>query len=52
MKCSFCGNNIKAGAGKMFVKSTGEIIFYCSSKCEKNYNLGRTGKKLKWTKMK
>ena len=52
MKCSFCSSTIKRGSGKMFVKNTGEILYFCSSKCEKNYNLGRIGKKLKWTRRK
>ncbi len=52
MKCSFCGEKIKAGRGKMFVKVTGEIFYFCSSKCEKNYRLGRIRKKLKWVKKK
>ena len=50
MKCSFCGKAIPKGTGKMFVKKSGEILYWCSSKCEKNYKLGRRAKKLKWTK--
>ncbi|HDM05694.1 MAG TPA: 50S ribosomal protein L24 [Candidatus Aenigmarchaeota archaeon] len=50
MKCSFCGKPICKGTGKMFVKKSGEILYFCSSKCEKNYKLGREPKKLKWTK--
>ena len=42
MRCSFCGENIERGTGKMFVKKTGRIHYFCSSKCEKNLiNLGR-----------
>ncbi len=36
------------GKGKMFVKNTGQILLFCSSKCRKNSELGRVGKKLKW----
>jgi large subunit ribosomal protein L24e len=36
----------------MFVRSSGEILYFCSSKCEKNYFLGREAKKLKWTSKK
>jgi large subunit ribosomal protein L24e len=50
MKCSFCGKTIKTGTGKMFVKNTGEIYYFDSSKCEKNFLMGREPKKLKWTK--
>jgi len=46
--CSFCGNNIEKGSGKMFVKSDGAIMFYCNSKCEKNSRI-RDKKKVKWT---
>ncbi len=50
MRCSFCDRNITKGTGKMFVKGDGTIYYFCSSKCEKNFNLGRESKKLKWTK--
>jgi large subunit ribosomal protein L24e len=50
--CSFCGKKIKEGTGKMFVKADGTIIMWCSSKCEKNFMMGREAKKLKWTKKK
>lgn len=33
----------------MYVKNTGEIFYWCSHKCEKNYEMGRDKKKLKWT---
>ena len=49
MKCSFCSKMIKKGMGKMFVRNSGEILYWCSSKCEKNYKLGRKAKSLKWT---
>ncbi|MDI6889203.1 MAG: 50S ribosomal protein L24e [Methanocellales archaeon] len=49
-KCSFCGNPIEPGTGKMFVRSDGSVHFFCSSKCESNMTLGRTARKLKWTK--
>ena len=48
MKCSFCGREIKPGTGKMFVKTNGEILYFCSSKCEKSYFMKRNPKKLKW----
>ena len=49
-KCSFCGKEIEPGTGKIFVKSDGTILYFCSSKCEKNWKLGRDPRKLKWTK--
>ncbi|MCD6403159.1 MAG: hypothetical protein J7K98_02425 [Candidatus Aenigmarchaeota archaeon] len=33
----------------MFVKNSGEIFYFCSSKCEKNWRMKRDPKKLKWT---
>lgn len=50
MKCSFCNSEIRRGTGKMFVENKGRIHYWCSSKCEKNFKLGRGEKKLKWAK--
>lgn len=50
VNCSFCGNKIRPGTGKMFVKTDGSIMMWCSSKCEKNYQMGRVAKHLKWTR--
>ncbi|MEM5836186.1 MAG: 50S ribosomal protein L24e [Candidatus Aenigmatarchaeota archaeon] len=52
MKCHFCNKNVIESKGKMFVKTTGEIFYFCSSKCEKNFMMGRDPKKLKWTRKK
>lgn len=50
-KCSFCGNTLEKGTGKMFVEKDGKIFYFCSSKCYKNMRkLGRKARKLKWTK--
>lgn len=46
--CSFCGNDLEKGSGKMSVKSDGSIMYFCSCKCEKN-SLIRDKKKVKWT---
>jgi large subunit ribosomal protein L24e len=48
-KCSFCGGNTPQGRGKMFVKNDGRILYFCNSKCQKNFRLGRVGKNVKWT---
>jgi large subunit ribosomal protein L24e len=48
-KCTFCGKNLPEGKGKMFVRLSGQILYFCSSKCHKNFNMGRAGKKTKWT---
>jgi len=50
MKCSFCSGDIRKGTGKMFVKKEGIILYFCSSKCEKNSALGRAPKSMKWAK--
>lgn len=50
-KCSFCGNPIERGTGKMYVEKDGKILYFCSTKCEKNLlKLGRKARNEKWTK--
>jgi len=49
VKCSICGGTIQKGSGKIFVGNDGKISQFCSSKCNKNWKLGRVPKKLKWT---
>ncbi len=50
VKCSFCGENIEKGTGKMYVKKDGKILFFCSTKCEKNMlKLGRIPRVTRWT---
>jgi len=49
-KCSFCGRNIERGTGKMFVRKTGAVLWFCSRKCEKNMlKLKRLPRNTKWT---
>lgn len=48
-KCAFCGRDIEPGTGKMLVDHSGAVAFYCSSKCEKNVELGRSSRKVRWT---
>jgi len=48
-KCSFCGGPMPEGKGRMFVRKTGQILYFCTSKCKNNWKLGRAGKKKKWT---
>ncbi len=48
--CTFCGKEIPKATGKLFVKDNGNILRFCSSKCEKNMlKLGRDARKFKWT---
>ncbi|MBI3034636.1 50S ribosomal protein L24e [Candidatus Woesearchaeota archaeon] len=35
MRCEYCGENIEKGTGKMYVRKTGKIYYFCSSRCEK-----------------
>jgi large subunit ribosomal protein L24e len=49
--CSFCGEGIKKGTGKLFVYKTGKQLWFCSNKCEKNMlKLKRKPRLIKWTK--
>jgi len=48
--CSFCGKSFNKGSGKVFVKDNGQILNFCSMKCEKNMlRLKRDARKFKWT---
>lgn len=50
-KCSFCGSKVELGTGKMFVKKKGSVLYFCSSKCEKNMmKLRRIPRRVRWTK--
>ena len=50
VKCTFCGHTMEPGTGKMLIKITGSIFYYCSNKCEKNQNkLKRMPRAIKWT---
>ena len=50
MKCSFCGDEIRKGTGKMLAKNDGKILYFCSSKCENNLiKLKRVARTTEWT---
>ena len=50
-KCNYCGKDIEKGTGKMYVEITGNVLNFCSSKCEKGtLKLGRKSRNVKWTK--
>ena len=36
MKCSYCSGEVPKGRGIMYVYKTGNVSYYCSSKCYKN----------------
>ena len=49
--CTFCGNEIEPGTGKMYVKKDGTILNFCSMKCQKNQlKLKRIPRRVRWTK--
>jgi large subunit ribosomal protein L24e len=47
--CSFCGEALELGTGKMFVRRDGAIFWFCSSKCQNNFRLGRVPRLVPWT---
>lgn len=50
--CSFCGEEIKKGTGKMYIKKDSKILHFCSNKCEKNMlKLKRKPIQTKWSKL-
>ena len=48
-ECDFCGDDIEPGTGTMFVQNDGSTVMFCSSKCEKNADLGREARDMGWT---
>ena len=50
--CSFCKKNYEWPRGLTYVKSDGRVIYFCSSKCRKNHELGRQSKKVTWVRKK
>ncbi len=50
-KCIFCGRDYEVPYGLTEFDITGHTRHYCSSKCRKNYKLGRDNERVKWTKV-
>ncbi len=49
--CTFCGDEIEPGTGRMYIKKDGVIYNFCSSKCFKNLVvLGRVPRRTTWTR--
>ena len=49
-KCSFTGKPIPPGTGMMYVKKTGQVLYFINSKAKKNYiELGRAPARTRWT---
>ena len=48
--CSFCGISMTPGTGKLLALNDGKLLYFCSSKCEKNSrNLERNPRDIRWT---
>jgi large subunit ribosomal protein L24e len=48
--CSFCGSKIEFGTGKMYIRKDGSVLYFDTSKCEKNFlKLHREPRRVRWT---
>ena len=48
--CSFCGDAIEVGTGKMYIKRDGTVFHFCTAKCQANQvELGRINRHVAWT---
>lgn len=48
--CSFCGDAIEAGTGKMYIRKDGTVFHFCTAKCQANQvELGRVNRHVRWT---
>ncbi|MBI2574839.1 50S ribosomal protein L24e [Candidatus Woesearchaeota archaeon] len=36
MICSYCGETIEKGTGKLYARKTGKVFYFCTRKCEKS----------------
>lgn len=49
--CAFCGKTLEKGTGKLLIKNDGKLVYFCSTKCEKNLlQLKRKPREHQWTK--
>jgi large subunit ribosomal protein L24e len=49
-KCSFSGDAVAPGTGRMCVLKDGKILYFKNSKCKKNFlKLKRVPRKVRWT---
>jgi len=49
-KCSYCGRTYEFPKGLSLVLKDGSVKFLCSSKCRKNFYMGR--RKVRWVSKK
>lgn len=50
--CSFCKEQYEFPRGTSVVQKSGDVKYFCCSKCRKNFEMGRNPKKVKWVKKK
>jgi large subunit ribosomal protein L24e len=48
--CSFCKRSYEFPRGTTLVQKDGNVKYLCSSKCRKNFLMGRDNRKVKWIK--
>ncbi|MGQ9588120.1 MAG: 50S ribosomal protein L24e [Thermoplasmata archaeon] len=49
--CTFCGDEIEPGTGRMYIKKDGIVYHFCTSKCFKNMIvLNRVPRRTTWTR--
>lgn len=46
-KCSMCGKEFSA-SGCMWVRGDSKIFYFCGTKCQSNFRLGREPARLRW----
>ncbi|HRZ85315.1 MAG TPA: 50S ribosomal protein L24e [Candidatus Paceibacterota bacterium] len=46
--CSYCKRHYDIPRGLTFVLSNGDILYFCSGKCKKNFDMGRKSEKRNW----
>ncbi len=49
-RCSFCHASYEFPRGLTYVLIEGTVLHFCSSKCRKNFEMGRKNKKVKWVR--
>ncbi len=47
-QCSFCKKNYEIPRGLTYVLTNGDVLYFCSSKCRKNRDMGRRADKMRW----
>jgi len=48
--CSFCKKNYEFPRGLTLFLVDGKTLYFCSSKCKRNFNLKRDPRKTNWVK--